>query len=410
MTEKTVHNGFRDDYKSVFVAEWSPFIGALALVIVVMSLMANGFFWGVFGGIRLWGDWFNELIGLNVLLGNKPHLDSLIIHRISLLDITLLLGAFSAALMAGKFKISRPPALEYIWGGLGGTLMGIGATLAGGCTVGGFFTPIVFSSPAGWMMLIGLIIGAALGIKILLWTMENIEWGTQAPAPLPMSKNTKLILGIVGFIIILAIILWASAWYGSDDKILSSRTIIILSGFALGFVLHRSRFCFSRSIREPLMTGDGELTKATMIALGLGTVIGSLFLQKEILDPYLAIPATFWLGSLLGGTIFGVGMVLAGGCASGSLWRMGEGHLKLWVAVFFFAWSGSTFSAILSKWEVMKTEMNLDLIEASKVGYQAFLPAMTGSWATTYLISFAALLIWYALVRYNETTDRFTLF
>ncbi|MDT8281616.1 MAG: YeeE/YedE thiosulfate transporter family protein [Gammaproteobacteria bacterium] len=30
------------------------------------------------------------------------------------------------------------------------------------------------------------------------------------------------------------------------------------------------------------------------------------------------------------------GMVFAGGCASGSLWRVGEGHLKLVVAVIFF--------------------------------------------------------------------------
>ncbi len=410
MTSESNFSGFRDDYKAVFVVSWSPYFGAMALVTVAMILMVNGFFWGVFGGLRLWGDWINELIGLNALLGNNPHLDNPLTHRISLLDLTLLLGAFSAAMLAGQFRISRPPPIEYLWGALGGTLMGIGASLAGGCTIGGFFTPVVFSSPAGWAMLLGLLIGAALGIRALLWVLENVTWGTTAPTHVGYSENTKFTLGIVGLALMLAVLGWAYFWYGSESSLLSSRGIIILTGFALGFILHRSRFCFSHAIREPMMTGEGDLTKAAILALGVGLLLGSVLLSREILDPYLAIPATFWFGSLLGGTIFGVGMIFAGGCASGSLWRMGEGHLKLWVAVLFFAWSGSTFGAILGHWEVMKSEMTLDLVEATSVGYQAFLPAMTGSWGMTYVVSFAILALWYGLVRYNETTGRFTVF
>jgi len=410
MTSKSIFSGFQEDYKAVFVEQWSPYFGALALVAVVIALMAHGLFWGVFGGVRLWGDWLNEVIGLNAALGYKPHLDNPLTHRISLLDITLLFGAFSAALLAGQFKINRPPPIEYVWGALGGTLMGIGASLAGGCTVGGFFTPIVFSSPAGWMMLVGLLAGAAIGIKGLLWTMENITWGMQAPKPFSYSQKDQIVLGILGLIVLVAIIWWASMWYQSEDSVIASRGIIIVAGFALGFILHRSRFCFSRAIREPLMTGDGELTKATILALGVGLLLGSILLSKEVLDPYIAIPATFWIGSLIGGTIFGIGMVFAGGCASGSLWRMGEGHLKLWVAVLFFAWSGSTTNAVLGKWEILKSEMTLDLVEATTVGYQAFLPVMIGNWSVTYLISFALLALWYGLVRYNETTDKFTVF
>ncbi len=410
MADSEVFGGFRTDYKSIFVTEWSPYFGALALVAVVVALMANGLFWGVFGGLRLWGDWFNQVIGLNALLGHTPHLDNPLIHRISLMDITLVLGAMAAALLAGQFKINRPPPLEYVWGALGGILMGIGASLAGGCTVGGFFTPVVFASPAGWMMLLGLLIGANLGLRALLWTLENVTWGTTAPAPLTYSTGTRTVLGFAGAGLVAAILLWASAWYGSDDQVLASRGIIVVAGFALGFILHRSRFCFSRAVREPMMTGDGELTKATILALGAGVLLGSVLLQKETIDPYLAIPASFWLGSLLGGVIFGVGMIFAGGCASGSLWRMGEGNLKLWVTVFFFAWSGATFNAIVGRWELLKTEMTLDLVEASKVGVQSYLPSLEGGWPLAYLVTLALLGLWYGLVRYNETTNRFTVF
>jgi uncharacterized membrane protein YedE/YeeE len=400
--------GLKDDFRHLFVQEWSPYLAALVLVGIVIALMVNGLFWGVYGGLRLWGNWFNELIGLNALLGARPRLDNVLLHRISLMNITLLIGAFSAALLSGQFRVNRAPKLEYLWGAMGGTLMGIGATLAGGCTVGGFFTPLVFSSPAGWAMGAGLVIGAWIGLKLLLWTLENIQWGSPAPGPLLAAPGAVRIFPLVGAAVLGMVLLWTVSWYVSGEKTLESRAILVVCGFALGFTLHRSRFCFARVVREPMMTGDGTLTKAMILAIAVGVPMASLLFQKDLIDPFLAIPATFWMGSLLGGIVFGIGMIFAGGCASGSLWRMGEGHLKLWVAGFFFAWGGATFSAILSKWEVMKSEMNLDLVEETKVGIQTHLPAMTGGWGTTYAITAGILLLWYVAVRYNESTQRFT--
>jgi hypothetical protein len=122
---------------------------------------------------------------------------------------------------------------------------------------------------------------------------------------------------------------------------LAARAVIVVAGFAIGFIMHRSRLCFARAFREPFMTAEGDMTKAVILALAIGIPIAALLFQKKVIDPYLAIPPAFWIGSLVGGLIFGIGMVFAGGCASGSLWRMGEGHLKLWVTMFFFAWMGS---------------------------------------------------------------------
>jgi len=145
------------------------------------------------------------------------------------------------------------------------------------------------------------------------------------------------------------------------------------------------------------------------VALVIGIPISSLLFQNKIIDPYLAIPPTFWLGSLLGGLVFGIGMIFAGGCASGSLWRMGEGHVKLWVAVFFFAWTGSIASAVLKKTGIMAVEVTIDEFEATRVGYQAYMPAMLDGWGGTFLVSGTLLLLWYVLVRYNESTGKFTL-
>ena len=48
----------------------------------------------------------------------------------------------------------------------------------------------------------------------------------------------------------------------------------------------------------------------------------------------------------MGGVIFGIGMLLAGGCGSGSVWRAGEGQFKLILAVITFSMSNSLFKKL----------------------------------------------------------------
>ncbi len=401
--------GLKDDYRAVFVEPWSPYLGVVMLLLVVLGLMASGLFWGVFGGLKLWGDWFNHLIGAGGLLGLPHEPESLLMHRISLMNLALLLGAFAAALMSRQFIINRPPRLEYVWAAMGGIFMGIGATLAGGCTVGGFLIPLLHASPAGMVMWLGLLVGAALGLKVLLWTMEHVSWGMTAPPVLKVPSRVLALYPWIGLGVVLLVMAWAARWYASEEEKLVARALIVLGGFGIGFVMHRSRFCVARALREPLMTAEGDMTKAVILMLALGIPLASLVFQMKLLDPYVGIPPRFWLGSLLGGVLFGFGMIFAGGCGTGSLWRAAEGHLKLWVAVFFFAWSGSTASALFGKAGWTLAEMNLDLLEESRLGYQAYFPAMLGGWGWTYLAAAGFLALWYLLVRYNESTERFTL-
>lgn len=402
--------GFKADYQTIFVEEWSPFVGAMLLVLVIIALMLSGLVWGVFGGVKFWGDWFNNLIGLGPLLGISQELDGFLMHRMSLMNIMLVVGAFSAALLSRQFSPNRPPPIEYLWAALGGSLLGIGAALAGGCTTGGFFNPVLHSSPAGWAMWLGLLAGAAIGLKLLLWTLDHVEWGMQAPPALNIAEGVTRRYPLAGLAIIVGVLIWATQWYGSADERLAARAVIVLAGFAIGFVMHRSRLCFARAFREPFMTAEGEMTKAVILALAIGMPIAALLFQKKVIDPYLAIPPTFWIGSLAGGLTFGIGMVFAGGCASGSLWRMGEGHFKLWLAMFFFSWMGSVASAVFKKLDLTAIdETNVESFEMTRVGFQAYLPEMIGGWGWTMLIGGGLLLLWYMLVRYNETTEEFTL-
>lgn len=374
--------GFREDWRGFFVEPWEAHLGAVLLVLLILLLMVKGTFWGVFGGLRLWGDWFNNVIGLGPLLNIKTHLESPLLHRMSLMNIVLVLGA------------------------LGGTLMGMGATLAGGCTTGGFFTPVINSAPAGWTMGLGLVAGSVIGLKLLMWTLEHISWGMRAPAAIEVPL--KPALPFIGALLALAAIAWSIAWAHGGDKRLAAHAGIVVIGFAMGFVMQRSRLCFSRAFREPFMTGEGSMTKAIMLALAIGIPAAAIIFQKKLADPYDAIPATYWLGSLSGGILFGIGMIFAGGCASGALWRAGEGHLKLWLALAFFAWSGSTFSGMLSHWDILTRESGDDNVDFTKLGSQAYLPDMLGSQEAALLVGLGILLLWYLWLRYNESTEKFT--
>jgi uncharacterized membrane protein YedE/YeeE len=404
--------GFKQDYNAVFVEPWSAYTGAILLVIIMAVLMGSGLFWGVFGGIKLWGDYLNNALGLGSVLGIKETLESPLMHRISLMNITLVMGAFSAALLSRQFHLNRPPLLEYIWAAVGGTLMGIGATLAGGCTTGGFFVPLLFSSASGWAMWAGLLVGAVIGLKLLLWTMENITWGS-TPAEFRPARLKKWYPWF-GAMVAVLILIWALNWWNSDDNKQAVRALLIIAGFGIGFVLHRSRFCLSRVFREPFMTAEGEMTKALMLAVAVGAPVCAALIAHGTIDPYLAIPSRFWLGSLLGGLIFGIGMVFAGGCASGSLWRVGEGHLKLVMAVIFFAWSGSTAAAVIGKFGLLTADFDIDFLdgiaEITGLGFQAFMPHLLGGWEYTLLLTYLLLGLWYIFIRYNESTSKFTVF
>ena len=398
-------------YDATFIKSWSPYAGALVILLLCLGLMQQGLFWGVFGGLKLWGDHLNSLIGLAPYLGLDSDLPDPLLHRMSLMNIVLFLGAISAALISRQFRINRPPPLEYLWGAGGGVLMGLGASLAGGCTVGGFFTPAMFSSPAGWTMWAGLLLGVVIGLKLLYWTFEHVTWGTKAPVSGQRSPLLQY-FPLIGLLVMAAVIAWSMTWALSADKLESNRGFLLVAVFLIGFAMHRSRFCFSRALREPFMTAEGEMSKAVMLLLFLGIPGGSLLLQQGSVDPYLAIPATFWIGSLLGGLVFGIGMIFAGGCASGSLWRAAEGNLKLVVVLFFFAWSGSLFCAIFDRLGLTVPDYDIDFLdgipEITGLGFQAYFPDIFDGWTAAYIIPLILIIIWYLLVNYNAKKKHYT--
>jgi uncharacterized protein len=102
-------------------------------------------------------------------------------------------------------------------------------------------------------------------------------------------------------------------------------------GLAFGFALSRGRFCMNSAFRDIIVLKDYAALKAVGVAI-LVSMIGFTILAQIgviIISPI----AFFWGANMLGGFIFGIGMVLAGGCASGITYRTGEGMVSAMVAV-----------------------------------------------------------------------------
>jgi uncharacterized membrane protein YedE/YeeE len=103
-------------------------------------------------------------------------------------------------------------------------------------------------------------------------------------------------------------------------------------GFAYGMMLQYGRFCFASASRDLFAAGVPRMAVGILVALIFFSFIQAVLASTEMSTFH---PAPFGIHTLIAGLIFGVGMVLAGGCASGSLYKIGEGNGTSFLAAFF---------------------------------------------------------------------------
>jgi hypothetical protein len=140
----------------------------------------------------------------------------------------------------------------------------------------------------------------------------------------PGWKTCAAILGCAGAV---AVFLWL-------NTSLPRLALFWVFGLALGFVLQRSRFCFVSAVSNCFVFKDTRLLEGIMGGLFIAT-IGFAAIMRGIpagTIPDGAVVTPFGWHLLLGGVMFGLGMMLSGGCIVGNLYRIGEGALASVVA------------------------------------------------------------------------------
>jgi len=119
-----------------------------------------------------------------------------------------------------------------------------------------------------------------------------------------------------------------------------------LVGLFFGYILQRGRVCYNSAIRDVKFFGDNFLMKVVAFSVGLNALFFTLMAQMGVIQlvPLSLMP----VGNMIGGLLFGIGMVLVGGCASGVTYRVGEGLTTAWLGALFFAlFASATKSSFL---------------------------------------------------------------
>ena len=387
----TFRTFLKEQYTKVFGRAWAVIPSALVVAALNVFLFAFDKPWTASDGMRNWGDWFFQTFRLV----NQSDLLPPWLYSGSVLNLGLLLGGLSAALLSREFGFRPAPAAELVKGALGGLLMGWGAMLSFGCNIGGFFSALSALSLSGAGMMAGLVLGAFISTRYVIWENARLIRAGQVPfmslceaPPKPAPTAVSFVIQPwLGAALILALLSGAYLYGQLGHKPLA---VFLLFGAALGIVLQRSRFCLVSAFREPFLSGQSEHARAAALALIFCMIGFSTLKATDLKDATEWVFPSFLQGALCGGTLFGIGMVIAGGCGAGSIWRAGEGHLKLWVAVFFFAIGAS----MMRRW-LVSTEL------IRQLGSALFLPNLLG-WTGAICGVVMLMVFWYLLAGWNE--------
>ena len=130
-------------------------------------------------------------------------------------------------------------------------------------------------------------------------------------------KNQRWAYGIIGFFGLVSVATYA---YNEYYIYLSA---YLWFGLIYGMCLQYGRFCFASAFRDLFAVGVPRMVVGIMIATVLFSFV-SAFVTATGMSTFHAAPTS--VHAVIAGLIFGVGMVFAGGCASGSLYKSGEGN------------------------------------------------------------------------------------
>lgn len=121
----------------------------------------------------------------------------------------------------------------------------------------------------------------------------------------------------------------------------------LLLGLAIGFVLQRGRFCMNTAFRDTIFIQDWTLFRGYLIALVILIVGANIINDMGVVN--LAVQPFYPIANIIGGYIFGLGIVMVGGCGSGVWYKIGEGQFNSVIAVMcFFIGIHMTATGILS--------------------------------------------------------------
>lgn len=163
-------------------------------------------------------------------------------------------------------------------------------------------------------------------------TLDGVGTAQEVPR-----KNLVWAYVIMGFLTLLTMVTYAMNEYYIYVA------AYLWFGFVYGMCLQYGRFCFSSAFRDLFAVGVPRMAVGIMIAMAL---FGAVSAVVTVTGNSTFHPAPYGIHSVIAGFIFGVGMVLTGGCASGSLYKAGEGNATALVVILSISVSQAIFATV----------------------------------------------------------------
>lgn len=381
------HN-FKQQY---LVRFWSPVPAVIAAgILSAFYFGVTGTFWAVTGEFTRWGGHILQWLGVDVSHWGYFQVIGLQGSPLTRIDGVMILGMFagclSAALWANNVKLRLPQHRIRVFQAIvGGIIAGFGARLAMGCNLAAFFTGIPQFSLHAWFFAIATAIGSLAGAKVSLLPIFRIPVQLQKVStaqPLNQSSTRTRRHFRIGMLLLIVFVLWAASMALNEPKL----GYAALSGLAFGLIIERAQVCFTSAFRDLWITGRTQMAKAIIAGMAVGTIGVYGYVQLGM-DPKI-----FWAGpnAVIGGLLFGFGIVLAGGCETGWMYRAVEGQVHFWL-VGLGNIIGSTLLALV--WDDLAPTlvMNFD-----KINLLNALGPQGGLLATYIMLGvFLALVIWW---------------
>ncbi|QCT21951.1 selenium metabolism membrane protein YedE/FdhT [Jejubacter calystegiae] len=321
-------NEFRQHYLIKF---WSPLPAVIAAgVLSTWYFGITGTFWAVTGEFTRWGGELLQLFGVHTENWGYFQLIGLEGSPLTRIDGVMIIGmfggCFAAALWANNIKLRLPQhRVRILQALLGGIIAGFGARLAMGCNLAAFFTGIPQFSLHAWFFAVATAIGSWAGARFTLLPMFRVPVKLKkvsAASPLTQRPDQARRRFRIGMLVFIGMLGWAALTAMNQPKL----GLAMLFGVGFGLLIERAQICFTSAFRDLWITGRTQMAKAIILGMAVSAIGIYSYVQLGV------APKIMWAGpnAVLGGLLFGFGIVLAGGCETGWMYRAVEGQVHFW--------------------------------------------------------------------------------
>src|ERR1700712_2527954 len=158
----------------------------------------------------------------------------------------------------------------------------------------------------------------------------------------------------------------------------SRQAALYIVGALLGLTLYHAAFGFTSAWRVFIADGRGAGLRAQMLMLAVGVALFFPALSAGTLFglPVVGLVSPAGTSVIVGAFIFGIGMQLGGGCASGTLYTVGGGSNRMIVTLIAFVIGSVVGTAHLPFWAALPSLRPISLVQTLGVA-----PALALNWA-----------------------------